>query len=141
MPISGFDLNIWIAGVLGEIILLLVLLLRGRSRDFPIFTVFLFSELLKTFVGMFVKDRFSFETYQHYFWSAGILDECLQLFVMYEIAAHVFAPMGQWAADVRRTMITMVGVSAVLSALLSLLASPATRFPIQGCPGRPMPPG
>jgi hypothetical protein len=80
---------------------------------------------------MFVKDRFSFETYQHYFWSAGILDECLQLFVMYEIAAHVFAPMGQWAADVRRTMITMVGVSAVLSALLSLLASPATRFPIQ----------
>jgi hypothetical protein len=131
MLLTGFDLAIWVACLTGEIVLLLVLLLRNRAGSFPVFSVYILGIILRSLIGMFVKTHFPAETFKHYSWTAGILDECLQLFVLFEIAEHVFAPTGKWAADVGRTMVAMASASAVAAALISWLANPATQSRMQ----------
>jgi hypothetical protein len=59
------------------------------------------------------------------------LDEALQLAVLYEIAVRVFCPLGVWARDTRRPVITLV-VSGVLIAMsLTWLSAPVTRTAVQ----------
>ena len=38
MPLTNLDLLLWVAGFLGHLALLLILLLRRRVRMFPVFT-------------------------------------------------------------------------------------------------------
>jgi hypothetical protein len=49
----------------------------------------------------------------------------IQLGVVYEIATHVFAPLGKWAPDVRHSFIRLAGGSLLIALVLMLLASPA----------------
>lgn len=131
MPLTGFVITIWLAGIIGKIVLLSVLLRRGRVRHFPIFSALILEELLTSVAGLFVHAHFSNTAYRHWFWTTSIVDECLQLFVLYEIAAHVFAPTGKWADDVRRIIIVIGSASAAAAGLLSALANPATKDAIQ----------
>jgi hypothetical protein len=69
--------------------------------------------------------------YFYAYWYLGFIDEALQLLVFYELAVHVFCPTGTWALDVRRTFFGLVGASILLAFLLSWLAHPVARLPIQ----------
>jgi hypothetical protein len=59
------------------------------------------------------------------------VDEILQLFVVYELAVHVFRPTGVWARDVNKTFIGVVCASTVVALLLTWLAHPAAHLPLQ----------
>jgi hypothetical protein len=124
MQLSGFDRFAWAASFTGQILILAVLLLRRRARNFPIFTLYILEGIVTTVVGFFVFYHLPFSTYQHVYWSSGLLDEALQLLVVYEIAVHIFCPTGVWARDVRKTFISLAGASVVIALLLTWLAHP-----------------
>lgn len=128
---SGFALFVWATSFLGQILTLLVLLVRGRARAFPIFTAYMVEEIVTAVVTYIVFIHYPLSTYQHVYWSLGIVDELLQLCVVYEIAVHVFCPTGVWARDIRRTFVGLVCGSVAVALLLTWLAHPAAPRPIQ----------
>lgn len=131
MRLSGFDLFAWAAIFLGQFLILFVLFVRGRAKSFPLFTALIAEETVATAVKYLIVLHFSFSAYQYCYWSLGILDEVLQLFVFYEIAAHVFCPTGVWARDVHRTFLGLVGASVIVALFLTWLAHPVAPRPIQ----------
>jgi hypothetical protein len=131
MHLSGFDLFAWAAIFLGQLLILFVLFVRRRAKSFPLFTALIAEETVATAVKYLVFVDFSFRAYQECYWSLGILDEILQLFVVYEIAVHVFCPTGVWARDVHKTFLGLVGASVIAALLLTWLAHPDAARPIQ----------
>jgi hypothetical protein len=131
MHLSGFDFFAWAAIFIGQCLSLFVLFARRRAKLFPMFTALIAEETMATAVRYLVFLHFSFRTYQYCYWSLGILDEVLQLFVLYEIAADVFCPTGVWARDVRKTFLGVAGGSVIVALLLTWLANPVAPRPIQ----------
>jgi hypothetical protein len=131
MNLSVFDRCAWAAGLCGQILLLLVLLIRRRAKSLPIFTVYIAWSVLSTVVLTVVLLHQSQRVYFYAYWYTVFIDEALQLLVFYELAVHVFCPTGSWASDVRRTFFGLVGASTLLAFLLTWLAHPVARLPIQ----------
>ena len=131
MHLSGFDLFAWAAIFLGQLLILFVLFVRRRAKSFPLFTTLIAEQTVATAVKYVVFLNFSFRAYQDCYWTLGIVDEVLQLFVWYEIAVHVFCPTDVWARDVHRTFLGMVGGSVIVALLLAWLAHPFAARPIQ----------
>lgn len=130
MTVSGPDRLFWAAGLLGHVVLLAVLFARGRARQFPVFTALIAASVLRTVVLFFARGS-AVHTYFSLYWTlAIIIDVLLQSAVVYEMATHVFRPLGRWAPDARRGMTWLVVSSLVLAGLLAALAAPAnTRTP------------
>jgi hypothetical protein len=131
MHLSGFDLFAWAAIFLGQLLILFVLFVRRRAKSFPLFTALIAEQTVATAVKYVVFLNFPFRIYQDCYWTLGIVDEVLQLFVWYEIAVHVFCPTGVWARDVHRTFLGLVGGSVIVALLLTWLAHPFAARPIQ----------
>jgi hypothetical protein len=131
MNLSVFDRCAWVTGLCGQVLLLLVLWVRRRAKSFPVFTLYVAWSVLSTAILTVVLFRQSHRVYFYAYWYAEFIDEALQLLVFYELAVQVFCPTGTWASDVRKTFFGLVGVSGLLAFLLSWLAHPAARLPIQ----------
>lgn len=131
MHLSGFDLFAWAASSVGQVVLLVVLFVRRRAWSFPIFTLYFLSQICTTTSAYFIFYRCSLRTFQYFFWSTGLLDQALQLLVLFEVALHVFRPTGVWARDVLKTFIGMTGASVMVALLLTWLAHPIAPRPIQ----------
>ena len=57
---------------------------------------------------IYVALRFgSSEDYFYLYWTLALVDAALQLALAYELATHVFQPLGAWAPDVRRSFIVL----------------------------------
>lgn len=131
MHLSSFDLFVWAASFVGHILLLFVLVSRHRAAQFPIFTTLITASVARTIALYFVLHHFSASAYYYSYWSMAVVDEVLQFLVFYELAVHVFCPLGVWTRDTKQAFITLLGGSVVVATLLTWLASPATRFNIQ----------
>ena len=125
MRITTLDNIFWVAGFLGNIILLVVLWTRDRARHFPIFTGMAVFCTCRTLVLFFVHRYGSSNAYYYSYWILAIGDVVFQFLVMYEAASHAFCPGGRWAPGVRRTFLWMIAASAVLAVGLAWLAQPA----------------
>jgi len=131
MQLSGLDRFLWAATFFGEVLIFFVLLVRHRARSFPWFTAFIAENVGTTIALYFVFYHFSLLTYAHWYWYLGILDEVLQLLVLYEVSVHVFCPTGTWAPDVRKAFLSATCACTVIALLLTWLANPTSRLPIQ----------
>jgi hypothetical protein len=131
MNLSGFVRFVWATSFYLQILLLLVLWIRQRAKSFPVFTAYIVESIVTTLVLYFVFHHLSLRAYFYSYWSLGIVDEGLQLLVFYELAVHVFCPTGVWARDVRGTFVGLICVSTLVALLLTWLAHPAARLPIQ----------
>jgi hypothetical protein len=125
MHLSAVDRLFWATGSVGQIVLLIVLFSRGRAKQFPIFTTLVASSFLKTSAMYFVYRYCSGRAYYYTYWISGAEDMLLQLGIVYEVASHIFAPLGRWAPDVRSSFIRLIGVSILVDIALTALASPA----------------
>lgn len=129
MHLSHLDSFFWLSGLVGHIALLFVLLYRGRMRSFPLFTALIADNILKTTTLYLIYPRaqtgYSY-AYFYTYWGFGVLDVLLQLAVAYEIASHVFRPLGAWASDLRRHLIWLVICSLFVAMALAWLSSPRT---------------
>jgi hypothetical protein len=123
LPLNFFDRFVWAAGLAGHVILLIVLLRRGRARSFPAFTALIACNVLKTVVLFFFKRDLP-GAYPDIYWSLAVLDELLQFLVLFELALHVFRPTGVWARDVWKTFAGMAGASVAVALPLTWMAAP-----------------
>lgn len=131
MQLTGLDRLLWAATFLGEVVILSVLLVRHRARSFPWFTAFIAENIGTTIVLYFAFHHFPILTYAYSYWYLGILDNVLQLCVIFELSVHVFCPTGTWAPDVRNAVLSAACGCAVVALLLTWLATSASRLPIQ----------
>jgi hypothetical protein len=129
MNLSYFDRILWAASLYGNVLLVLVLLVRGRAKSFPIFTLYVGEGIAKTFALYFIGYHFSRTAYAHAYYTLGFVDEALQLLVVYELAVYVFCPTGVWARDVRKTFLGLAGASFAIALMLTWLAHPAGILP------------
>src|ERR1700733_1049259 len=131
MHLTGLDFFLWAASFFGHVTLLFVLFFRRRARTFPLFTAFIFANILRT-VALYLIARFGTKaTYFYTYWYLAIFDVVLQLCVAYELASGIFRPLGMWAKDVRRSFVWLGSLSVVIAGALTWLASPPTRFWMQ----------
>ena len=126
MHLTGLDRLLWSLCLIGHVLLLAVLLIRRRASVFPIFTTLITANIFRTLLLYFTLRLGSSESYFYTYWTLAVLDVGLQLAVAYEIASHVFQPLGAWAPDFRRTF-SVIAVASVLVALgITCLAAPPT---------------
>jgi len=134
MNLSGFDQVFWAAGLAGHLALLAVLWTRRRAAEFPAFTTlisFYVARTIALYLLLHLVHRNVQTDYFYAYWSGAMVDEILQVIVFYELARKVFCPTGIWAHDVRRAFVWMTGISAIVAAVLTCLASPAAPRLIQ----------
>jgi hypothetical protein len=124
MHLSAFDTLLWATGVLGQIVLLFVLFFRQRARSFPIFTSLVAGAFCSSIVLYFLYQHAGRRAYYYGYWTYGTIDMLIQLAVVYEIASHLFAPLGSWAPDVRKSFVSLAGGSILIALLLIMLAAP-----------------
>lgn len=127
MTTTGLELFLWAAGLLVNGALLCVLLLRGRAAHFPWFTTLIVGNVLRSPILFYVRNYGSVRAYFLSYWTLAILcDVVVQSGVVYELATHVFRPLGRWAADTRRGMGWLVLISFAVAGLLTWLATPVS---------------
>lgn len=114
----------WAAGFGLTLVLIFVLLWRGRWRTFPIFTVWLAFLAIEMGLLFFIYLHGSRNMYA-IFWVAGSwIDFALQLGVVFEVARIVLRPTGTWIRDARSQFISAGLAAAGVSALLAWWVSP-----------------
>ncbi len=127
MHLTSLDRLLWALSFIGHCILLTVLCVRRRAASFPVFTTLISVNILRTIVLYFTLRFGSTESYFYTYWTLAIVDVALQLAIAYELATHVFQPLGVWAPDVRRSFFTLAGASVLIAFGLTWLAAPPTR--------------
>ena len=128
MRLTGLDLFFWAASFLGHLVLIFVLWKRHRAKLFPFFTALISTNIVRSIVLYLVMHHGTNADYFYTYWSLVALDAGLQLCIAYEMASHVFRPMGVWSWDVRKSFIWLLGLSLAAASGLSWLASPPTQF-------------
>lgn len=124
MHLSAFDSFLWATGALGQAVLLFVLFFRARAKKFAIFTTWVAWSFTGA-IALFFLHRYAGErAYYAGYWIDGTVDMLLQVGVVYEVASHLFAPLGSWAPDVRNSFMKLVSASIVGAFALAMLASP-----------------
>ncbi len=127
MQLTGVDRLLWAFSLLGHCSLLAVLLVRRRASSFPAFTSLIALNILRTIVLFLISGHFSSNTYFYTYWTLAFVDMALQLAIAYELATHVFRPLGVWAPDLRRSFSITLAISVFVAAALAWLAAPLTR--------------
>ncbi|ADW70631.1 hypothetical protein [Granulicella tundricola] len=127
MQLTGLDLFFWAAGLAGHILLLGVLLIRHRATLFPLFTTLIAANIIRTVVLYFTLRHGTRHGYFLTYWTLAIVDVVLQLLVIYEVAWHIFRPLGEWAPGIRRNLLWVTLASVAVGGALTFLATPATK--------------
>jgi hypothetical protein len=125
--LTGLDRFFWALSFLLECGLLGVLLAKRRASKLPVFTALIVETILQTIILFFTYRYASSERYFYTYWTLAVVDTALQIALAYELARHVFQPLGVWAKDVRKSFAVLIAVSLVIAAGLTWLASPPTK--------------
>jgi hypothetical protein len=124
MKFSLMDNLGWAAAFASTSLLLAVMLMRGRWRQFPLLTSLLAFDIARTVTLFLLYQSRAFTWYAHIYWWALIPDFVLQLAVAFEIARTVLRPTGTWVRDARTQFLLAGAVGVVVAALLAWWVSP-----------------
>jgi|SRR5579859_631555 len=119
MHFSALSRILWAMSVVGDAAVLALLCVRGRHRQFPVFTSYFAFDLLRTIVGFtayMLNDRL---LYRDQYYLFLLVDYTFQVGIILEIARVVLRPTGTWLRDAR-AMFTGIGIAgAVVAAAIS----------------------
>jgi hypothetical protein len=124
MRFSVLSDAVWAASFFSTVVLLLVMLARGRWRGFPVLTTWMGFLAIKTVVLFLIYLRGSRNLYALVWVSASWIDFILQLGVVFEIARIVLRPTGTWARDARAQFVYVGLAGATVAALVAWGVSP-----------------
>lgn len=124
MHLNGIDFLLWAAGFAASVILLGVLFLRDRAREFPFFTSLIAINVVRTVVLYIVARAGTSHQYLIAYLWLGTPDLVLQLCVVYELALQVFRPVRTWVAEVKTGFPLLVCGSVLLALGLTWLTAP-----------------
>ena len=131
MHLARVDLLYWTAGFLGHFVLFIVLWVRHRAKEFPVFTTWITANLARTVV-LFIVSRFGGRAIYYYtYWALATLDTLLQFAIVYEMYSKIFRPLGIWAPDVRKVFLWLLSSSLAVAAAFAMLARPHARLWMQ----------
>jgi len=121
------DRLVWAASFLLNLTLLLVLILRHRTRSVPWFTAWIAFGSLRT-VALFLTYRlFAKHTYFLVYWWAAGFDLVLQVAVVLEIARSVFRRSGSWVPEARRRFLIFSSFAPITGVALALMMKPSAK--------------
>jgi hypothetical protein len=128
MPFSRLSIFFWFAGGAIDLILIVVLALRHRWRQFPVFTCLIAFTVLRTVSLMLIyywvgRGRL----YTTVYLGAMVADFALQVAVVLEIARIILRPTGTWVHDAKIRFIGWGLAGVVVAALLVWLINPASK--------------
>ena len=126
MHLSYLDRLLWAAGFFAHAVLLAVLFVRNRAREFPLFTSLIGFNEVRTVALFLIQWHGTRPEYFYTYWSLAPVDVGLQILVIVEMAANVFRPRGRWALDVRPGMAWWAIGSVVVGAGLTAIPRTAT---------------
>jgi hypothetical protein len=124
MTLTVLDNILWAAGFIGHAALLLVLLSRGRWRQFPVFTCLSAYEALASITLFLVSSHGTKHGYFVTYWVFAACDILFQLAIIFEIARVVLRPTGSWVRDARSSFILAGAVGAAVALGLCLVVKP-----------------
>ena len=124
MHLSELDTVLWAAGFAGHAALLFVLLVRGRWRDFPVFTTLIGFDALLTIALFEIYKHGSSHEYALVYWISVAIDFGLQVALVFEIARIVLRPTGAWVQAARSSFLLWGGIGAVIALALAFAVHP-----------------
>ncbi|HMF64422.1 MAG TPA: hypothetical protein VK608_10065 [Edaphobacter sp.] len=124
MNLTTLDNIFWAAGFVGHAALLIVLLVRRRWQEFPIFTCLIGYEALVTITLFFISRDGSGDSYAVAYYVSVLGDFVFQLALILEIARVVLRPTGTWVRDARTSFMIAGAVGAVIALALCLTVKP-----------------
>jgi hypothetical protein len=123
MNLTTLDNILWAAGFIGHAALLVVLLVRRRWREFPIFTCLIGYQLLVT-ASLFLISRYRSGSYALAYWICAGGDFVFQLALILEIARVVLRPTGTWVRDARASFVIAGTIGTVVALAVCLSVKP-----------------
>jgi hypothetical protein len=124
MNFSVIQNVLWAASFAANVALLLVLVWKKRTREFPVFTVWI-GFLTAEMAVLFLIYRWgSAHSYSEVYWSCVLVDFLLQLGVVMEMARIVLRPTGTWLSDARGRFLVSGFLGITLAAGTTLLLHP-----------------
>jgi hypothetical protein len=115
---------LWATGFCELVALLLVLMVRRRWQNFPVFTAYITFQVVEAIVLYGIHHWGSRSAYFWAYWVGVFLDLLLQLSVVFELARIVLRPTGTWVRDARRLFLLMAAAGALVAAAVSFAANP-----------------
>ena len=125
MNLSGLDNALWAASLMGHAALLFILVFRRRVRSFPIFSLFVASEVFRTVLLFLV---FRYGTKHGYFlayWITGFANYLFQVALIVEIGMNVLRPTGRWVLEARKSFLIFGAVGLVVAGLMAFEMGPS----------------
>lgn len=124
MHFSALTRILWAAGFVCDALVLLVLCVRGRYRQFPVFTSYFAFDVLRTIVGFTAYMLNNHVLYRDQYYLFLVVDYAFQVGVIIEIARVVLRPTGTWLRDARAMFVTMGLAGALIAAAVSWWITP-----------------
>lgn len=124
MNLSSLDDVLWAVSFLEHAALLLTLLIKGRWRTFPVFTVLIGFQTALTISLYVIYARGNGALYAYVYWWAEVIDFLLQIGLVLEMARIVLRPTGTWIQDARRQFGIAATAGVGVAALLAWGVSP-----------------
>ena len=128
MHFSALTKMFWATGFVLDSSMFALLCVRGRSRQFPVFTSYFAFNVIRA-IALFVAYMQNAKLmYRDLYYGLLVLDYILQVGVILEIARVVLRPTGTWLRDARAMFATIGLAGAVIAAAISWWITP----PAQG---------
>jgi hypothetical protein len=115
---------LWAAGFIEHVVLLVVLIVRGRWRTFPIFTALIGFDTVRTVLLFAIYRYGTAKVYGDVYWSASFLELALQVGIVFEMARVVLKPTGTWVRDARNMFLLCGAAGAVIAAVIAYTINP-----------------
>jgi hypothetical protein len=125
MNVSLLDNALWAASFTGNLILFVVLLIRRRWLQFPVFTALIGYYVLENMV-VYLVYLYDPNVYTKVYWVTFALDFLLQIALIVEVARVVLRPTGTWLRDARTSFLISGTIGALIAAGLTIAVHPST---------------
>ncbi len=124
MNLSVLDNVLWAASLVGHVALVIVLILRKKVREFPVFFMAISFLALST-VSLFLISRFGtkhqyFQTY----WITSGVNYLVQVGLLIEIARIVLRPTGRWVLEARKSFLLWGALGLIVAAAVAFEVGP-----------------
>jgi hypothetical protein len=123
MKVSLIDNVLWAASFAGTFVLFVVLLIRRRWRQFPVFTALIGYYVIENVIVYFVY-RYAPQEYKAVYWATFAIDFLLQISLIFEMARVVLRPTGTWVQDARFSFLFWGSIGALAAAALTFAIHP-----------------
>ena len=124
MKLSSLQYVLWLAGFIGDIALLFVLIYRKGMYSFPVFTSWMAFQIVRTAVLFESHAKGLDHLYANIYWYSQIPEWILVFGTAWEIVRHVLRPDKRWSRGVLKPFIFLALGAIALSLLITIAVRP-----------------